>query len=304
MPEFTLPNLNAFYTGVQTAYNQYLGAAPGFYKDLCMQVSSKNRQETYPRLDMIPGVREWIGDRVVHRLAGSTYTVVNKKFEETLGISKDDFEDDNFGLFMPAIQQLGMNGAEYPDLMVAGLINNGGSAVGPDGQYFFDTDHPSWDSAGAAASASNYQSGSGAPWYLFDLSKPLKPFLFQTRVPFSLVARQSLQDPAVFDRDELLWGIRGRMAAGYGLWHLGYKSKATLNKANLAAAVAAMRARYKPDGTPININPTHLYVPASLEGTGRGVVNNEFLSVAGGSTETNEWKGAFQLRVNPWLAIS
>ena len=304
MPELTLPNLNAFYTGVQTAYNQYLGAAPGFYKELCMQISSKNRQETYPRLDMIPGVREWIGDRVVHRLSASTYTLVNKKFEETLGITMEDFEDDNYSLFMPAIQQLGINGAQYPDLMVGSIINNGGANLGPDGQYFFDVDHPSWDSTGAAVSASNYQSGSSPAWYLFDLSKPLKPFMFQTRVPFSLVARQSPQDPAVFERDELLWGIRGRMAAGYGLWHLGYKSKAALTKANLAAAVAAMRSRCKPDGTPIGINPTHLVGPVTLQGTIQAISNNDFLSVSGGGTENNEWKGVFQTRVNPWLAIS
>lgn len=301
MPQITLPFLTSLYQGVQTSFNQYLHAAPGFYRQLCMLVDSKSREEVYPRLDQLPGIREWIGDRVVNSLSAGTYAVRNKKFEETLGIDRDDIEDDAFALFNIAIQQLGVNAAEFPDRLVAGLINSGGSTIGPDGQYFFDTDHPSWDSTGAAVSASNYQSGAGAAWYLADLSKPLKPFLFQNRVPFDMVARQSLQDPTVFDRDRFLWGTRGRCNAGYGLWQLAYKSKADLTKANVALAVAAMGTRFRPDGAPIAIAPTHLIVPMSLQGTGRAIVNNEFIGVSGMGAENNEWKGFAQLLINPWL---
>lgn len=301
MPQITLPFLTSLYQGVQTSFNQYLSAAPGFYQQMCMMVDSRSREEVYPRLDNLPGIREWIGDRVVNNLSASSYAVKNKKFEETLGIDRDDIEDDSFALFNIAIQQLGVNAAEFPDVLVARLINNGGSAICSDGQYFFDTDHPSYDATGAAVSASNYQSGSGPAWYLLDLSRPLKPFLFQKRVAFDLVARQSLQDPTVFEKDRFVWGTRGRCNAGYGLWQLAFKSKADPTKDNIAAAVAAMRSRFKPDGTPINIKPTHFMVPVSLEGRGRAVVNNEFVSISAGTAESNEWKGFAGLLINPYL---
>lgn len=300
MPQVTLNFLSSLYQGVQTSFNQYLAAAPGFYRQLCMVVDSKHREETYPRLDDLPGIREWIGDRIVHSLSASSYAVKNKKWEETLGIDRDDIEDDAFGLFNIAIQQLGVNAGEFPDRLVGSIIKAGGSTIGPDGQYFFDTDHPSWDSSGAAVSASNFTAGSGAAWYLLDLSKPLKPFLFQKREPFALVARQSLQDPTVFERDRFLWGTRGRCNAGYGLWHLAYKSQADLTVANFEAAQAAMGTRFRPDGAPIGITPTHLMVPKSLEGAGRRIVNNELIA-NGTGMESNPWKGSIQLLVNPWL---
>lgn len=301
MPQITLPFLTSLYQGVQTQFNQFLGAAPGYYRQLCMQVDSKSREEVYPRLDMLPGVREWIGDRVVNSLSAGSYAVRNRKFEETLGIDREDLEDDRLGLFNIGIQQVGVNAGEFPDRLVAGVVNNGGTSLCSDGQYFFDVDHPSWDVNGAPTSASNYQAGSGPAWYLLDLSRPLKPFLFQNRVPFDLVARQSLQDPVVFEKDKFLWGTRGRMNAGYGLWHLALKSKADLTKANVEAAVAMMGSRFRPDGAPIAITPTHLMVPTTLQGRGRAIVNNEFVNVGSGTAESNEWKGFAALIVNPWL---
>lgn len=301
MPEITLNFLQSLYQGVQTSFNQYLGAAPGHYRKLCMMVDSKHRSETYPRLDQLPGIREWIGDRIVHSLSAGSYAVRNKKFEETIGIEREDIEDDAFGLFNLAIQQLGVNAGEFPDLLTARMINGGGSSLGPDGQYFFDTDHPSWDATGTAISASNYQSGAGAAWYLLDLSRPLKPFLFQNRVPFDIAARQSLQDPTVFEKDKFVWGTRGRCNAGFGLWQLAFKSKADLTKANVDAAVTAMGSRFRPDGAPIAISPTHLMVPKALEGRGRAIVNNEFIGVSGSGAENNEWKGFAELLINPWL---
>lgn len=57
-------------------------------------------------------------------------------------------------------------------------------------------------------------------WYLADLSKQIKPFLFQTRVAPELVARFNPQDPIVFDQDEFVWGCRARYNAGYTLPYL------------------------------------------------------------------------------------
>lgn len=50
-------------------------------------------------------------------------------------------------------------------------------------------------------------------WYLADLSKPLKPFIHQTRRPFSLTTLFDPDSPNVFLQKQFLFGLDGRDAA-------------------------------------------------------------------------------------------
>lgn len=300
MPQITLNFLTSLYTGVRTDFNRYLAAAPGHYERVAMVVDSNRREETYPRMDEIPGIREWIGSRIIHSLSASTYTIRNKTWENSLGIDREDFEDDNLGLFNIGIQRLGQQAGEFPDRLIWQLAANGETTLGPDGQYFFDIDHLSWDSSGTALSASNFQSGSGSAWYLMDLSQPLKPFLYQKRRPFALQPRIQLTDPNVVYEKRFEWLTDGRSNAGYGLWQLAYKSKAALTAANFGAARTAMVSRFGPDGRPLAIRPTHLVVPPGLKADANRVINNELIA-SGGQMESNPWKGELEILEIPYL---
>lgn len=59
-------------------------------------------------------------------------------------------------------------------------------------------------------------------WYLLDTTKLIKPFILQVRKDPQLVARTSLTDDNVFDRNEFVWGVDWRGNAGYGLWQLAF----------------------------------------------------------------------------------
>ncbi len=60
--------------------------------------------------------------------------------------------------------------------------------------------------------------GAGAkPWFLFDVSKEVKPFIMQEREKFSLVALTDAKSQQVFEQDKYSWKVKGRMAVGYGL---------------------------------------------------------------------------------------
>ncbi len=64
-------------------------------------------------------------------------------------------------------------------------------------------------------------------WVVADCTKAIKPFVRQTRRPFTFVARDNPQDPKVFDLKKYTYGTEGRMAIGITLpWliHLGNKS--------------------------------------------------------------------------------
>lgn len=63
-------------------------------------------------------------------------------------------------------------------------------------------------------------------WYLMDTTKPIKPFLWVLRESFSFAQRVSPTDPVVFDRNEYLFGGRGRGEAGFGFPFLADKCEA------------------------------------------------------------------------------
>ena len=86
-------------------------------------------------------MREWIGDREIQNLTASDYTIKNKDFELTVGVSRNDVEDDKIGLYNPSIQMLGQSAAANPDDLVFALLAGGFSEKCYDGQPFFSDAH-------------------------------------------------------------------------------------------------------------------------------------------------------------------
>jgi len=67
-------------------------------------------------------------------------------------------------------------------------------------------------------------SGHATKWGLFDLSKPVKPFILQVVKEAEFAALDMPTDENVFMRKEFLFGIDTIDNAGFGLWELGYGS--------------------------------------------------------------------------------
>lgn len=63
---------------------------------------------------------------------------------------------------------------------------------------------------------------SGVPWMLLDVTKPIKPFLFQLREAPKFVFNVRPDSPSVFSRHALQYGVRVRGAGGYGTWFFAY----------------------------------------------------------------------------------
>lgn len=75
-----------------------------------------------------------------------------------------------------------------------------------------------------------------------------------------------------------------------------------LNPANFAAARAQMMSWVGADGKNLGAKPTVLAVPPLLENTARVIVEAENISIAGGGSQTNVYKGAAEVVVIPDLA--
>ncbi|WP_312818151.1 Mu-like prophage major head subunit gpT family protein, partial [Pseudomonas sp.] len=145
-----------------------------------------------------------------------------------------------------------------------------------------------------AVSVSNYQDGTGPAWYLLDVSRAIKPIIFQKRRNYDLKAMTKVDDEAVFMEDVYRYGVDARVNAGFGLWQFAYCSKAPFNAENYAAARAAMKAFKADGGRPLGVNPGLLVVPSSLEGPARKLVVKD---AEGG----NEWAGSAEVLSPSWL---
>lgn len=285
-------SLNAMYNGFKTAYNDaFAGVAPMWGK-VATLVPSTSKAENYGWLGQFPQLREWIGDRQVKGIAASSYQIVNKKYEASIGVPRDDIEDDSYGILTPLFASMGQAAASHPDELVFPLLTAGWTNRGFDGQYFFDANHP----VGAGV-VSNNGGGSGSAWFLLDTSRPLKPIIFQKRRDYALTSLTDVKDEGVWMRDEYRYGVDARANVGYGFWQMAYGSKQTLDATNFNAAIAAMMAFRSDDGRPLGITPNLLVVAPANRAAGKALIEAETL--ASGASNTN-FK-AVELYVCPWL---
>lgn len=287
--------LAGLFKGFNTSFNKGLNTARTYNQEIAMRVASTGREETYGWLADMPKIREWIGDRNVHNLKLHGYTIRNQLFESTVAVNRTAIEDDQYGVFGPILEKMGRDTAVHPDDLVFTLLAQGFSKLCFDGQYFFDTDHPVVNNKNET-SASNMQDGAGTPWFLLDCSQPIKPMIYQERLPFQFTEMDEPTDGDVFYKDRYTYGVRGRSNAGYGLWQLAFASKAELNAANYEAARSSMQSLRNDSGKPLRIMPTHLVVPPTLEGPAR-----RLLKAMSENGSTNEWAGSAELIVSPFL---
>ena len=285
-------------TSFRMDFNTGFNSAQTYYAQIATRVPSITLQNQYAWLGQLPGIREWIGEREIHKLAQHDYAIKNRPWEMTIGVKRDDIADDQYGVYAPLMQNMGFETARFPDELVFGALADGFAVNGYDGQFFFDTDHPGYDENGLEISVSNLQAGAGNPWFLMDTRRPLRPIIYQEREMFNFVALDKMDDENVFMRKEFLYGVDGRMNVGYGFWQQAFGSKATLDTANFNAALAAMMAIKKRSGKPMGIKPNLLVVGPSNRATALEVVKAE--RNAAGATNIN--RDAVDVLVVEWLA--
>mgnify|MGYP001105115073 CR=1 FL=1 len=296
--ELNNANLRAAGVGFNAAFQRGLGTAPSLYTRVATIVNSTTASNEYGWLGKAPRFREWIGDRVINAMANHGYTLKNRDFENTIAVDRNDFDDDNLGIYGPLFEELGASARAFPDELVFGLLKNGFASTCYDGQYFFDTDHPVLDKDGVEQSVANTDGGAGTAWFLLCTNRALKPIIFQERKKPQFVAKDRPDDDNVFDRAEYVYGVDARHNVGFGFWQFAWGSKQTLNKANYKVAREAMSGLKGDHGRPLGIKPRLLIVPPSLEGQALEIVNAE-RDAAGA---TNVYKGTAEILVCPWLA--
>lgn len=290
-------NMTNMYIALNTIFNAAFEGSPSFHEQVAMVVPSNTRANDYKFLMQFPMLQEWLGDRQIRNLAASNFQIVNKDYEATLEIDRNDIEDDQLGVYNPIVAELGRAAKQHPDFLMAKLMGNGFSALCFDGQTFFSTDHPV-----GKALQSNDGGGSGTAWYLLDTTRAIRPFIFQRRTLPQLIRQDSPDDEHYFMRKKFRYGVDYRGAVGYGLWQFAYGSRDTLNTTNYALARTTMMHYSNEEGTPLGIRPSLLIVPPTLESQAKEILQADLLGITGEGTKTNVWKGTAELLVVPWLS--
>lgn len=294
-------NLEIAFTAFNTAFRGGVAArqAMSQWASVASLISSSTSQEKYGWLGALPNLREWVGERHVHGLEQHDYTIRNKDFELTIGVDRNDIEDDQFAIYSERFSHMGRSVAGHPDLLVWPLLKKGFGSLCYDGQYFFDTDHPVIQEDGSMGTASNDGGGNGTAWFLMDDSMGLKPLIFQQRKNAdNLVSRVDDTDENVFSRREFEYGVHCRDNVGFAWWQVIYGSKQALTAAHYETARVALMGMKGDHGRPLGLTPKKLIVPPALEKEALEIVNAE----RNAQGATNVYRGTAELSVVPWLA--
>ncbi|MCF8719217.1 Mu-like prophage major head subunit gpT family protein [Nitrospina gracilis] len=140
--------LTAVFINLKTTFNKAFDAAPVIWDKIAMKVTSTGKSNEYNWLERFPKMREWIGDKHIKNMIAHANSVINKDYEATVGVDRNDIEDDQLGIYGPMAQEAGFSAKQWPDEIVIPLLNDGFTSLCWDGQNFFDTDHPLGDDAG------------------------------------------------------------------------------------------------------------------------------------------------------------
>ncbi|PKL96794.1 MAG: hypothetical protein CVV18_00320 [Gammaproteobacteria bacterium HGW-Gammaproteobacteria-8] len=292
-------NLTILTTAFRAAFQGALTSAPSQYTTLATVVPSTTSAEEYGWLGSMPSMREWFGDRVINGITQYGYTIRNREFELTVGVPRKAIEDDQFGVYTPLMAEMGNASGVHPDELVFSLLKNGRTELAYDKEAFFSASHPVTLANGKTGTQSNIDDGSGGAgtWYVMDLSRPLKPLIFQNRKADNFVAKTAETDDNVFMSNEFVWGVDNRRNSGFGFWQMAQSSNKVLDAANLKKAITALGTRTGDGGRPLGLRATHLVVPGGLEFAGLELLQNE-RDAAGA---INVLRNKLQLLVSPWL---
>lgn len=281
-------NLRTIFTGFKSTFQRGWELRKPMYQRVSIIVPSNTEIEEYDWLGVAPGMREWLGDRVIHSLASHGFTIKNKDWEQTVGVERNKIEDDRFGVYSPIVMRMGEAAALHPDELVFGdLFNNGNAAdhVGYDGVPFFGTTHPH-EIEGTVANAD--LGGAGPRWYLASLKGALKPIIWQDRKKPQFVSKTSLTDDNVFWQKQFIMGADARYNAGYGMWQYIFASNRALDETNFEAAWTALTQMTADNGKPMLVEPDTLIIPSELKFDAKRLINQTLISQGETNIHLNE----------------
>ncbi len=139
-------NMAALFKNIKTTFQKSLAEATPVWPEVASEIPSTSSSNDYSWIkDNWPGLRKWIGDKVIKALEVAKYVVHNVPYEATIGVKRDDLEDDQTGAYAARVRAHGDAAAAWPDELVAEQLDGAFANECWDGKSFIAADHPVGD---------------------------------------------------------------------------------------------------------------------------------------------------------------
>lgn len=143
----TLANLDALFTSFQTRFNEAQKTAqtrvtPNDFmpEDVAVTFNGSGSATQHSWMQQIKGIHEWVDNRTLNNVALGKLTVINRDFENTIQIGRNEIEDDDYGVYAPLFAMMGSDAEGlWKKLAIDALTANGNWA---DSNKFFCSGRP------------------------------------------------------------------------------------------------------------------------------------------------------------------
>lgn len=155
------------------AYEQFPSTPPG----LAYETDSNSDQEIYPWFAYAPAVREMTGSRLKRSVPELSWTIKNKKYENTVGINYETRRFAKLGSVQALLSDLGAKARAFPFKGISSLIDNGTAAANVcyDTKKFYDTTHadPGAAYTTSQSNSTTFTAATGTTWTDLELSNAI-----------------------------------------------------------------------------------------------------------------------------------
>lgn len=157
----TSANVAALQVGFHNDFRRAYENAPIWWDKVATLVPSSTSVDTYGWMARNLQMQQWIGPRTIQNLYTHEQQITNLDFELTVGVQRNDIEDDKLGVYRQRFEDMGEATRQWPDQLLRTRLQANGN--GFDGVAFFAATHP-LDPAGnqdndfnLALNAANYR---------------------------------------------------------------------------------------------------------------------------------------------------
>jgi len=152
-------NVVTLRKGLQAVFVKAFNNAedPADVMPFIMETNSTSNKEEYGWLGQSPSLSEWVDERKIKSLNEFEYEIENKDYEGTIGVGRNEIEDDQLGNVKIRISDLARKARIHPRKLFFDALVNGTTDLCYDGQPFFSASH----SEGVSGTQSNLHTGTG-----------------------------------------------------------------------------------------------------------------------------------------------
>jgi phage major head subunit gpT-like protein len=110
--------------------------------EIATDVPSTTAINTYGWMAKLLKMRKWEGPRIIQNLKSHAYQVENDDYEVTVGVDRNNIEDDQLGIYNHLFTDLGAQVKLWKDPILKTALQAGTTALGFDGVPMFSASHP------------------------------------------------------------------------------------------------------------------------------------------------------------------